>query len=225
MGFKGCYLSTAPQQEDQMPPDACTYIAASPALPGAEDDRLTDWGAFGRSGGGSRGRLVSDWRGSPPEGPAEGLKQHLAGRDGCKLELESELQNSHFRRDGVRGGEPFAEGADTGVAAEWALSNKTKNRLAHAYNGNTSNNKVLDDAKTKLQQPQSPSEDEPPPEPFAFENLPADRGDPLWVQIAAIYGLSLPQVSALKNARCPVLSSSPAGQPICSGVQLCAYSW
>uniref|UniRef100_A0A0G4F4B9 Uncharacterized protein n=1 Tax=Chromera velia CCMP2878 TaxID=1169474 RepID=A0A0G4F4B9_9ALVE len=47
--------------------------------------------------------------------------------------------HGHFRRDGVRGGEPFEErhgGADTGVAAEWTLSNKTKNRLAHAYHGN-----------------------------------------------------------------------------------------
>jgi len=37
----------------------------------------------------------------------------------------------------VQGGEPFKEGLKIGISAEWALSNKTKNRIAHAYNGNT----------------------------------------------------------------------------------------
>eukprot|EP00820_Chromera_velia_P007395 Cvel_19689.t1-p1 / transcript=Cvel_19689.t1 / gene=Cvel_19689 / organism=Chromera_velia_CCMP2878 / gene_product=hypothetical protein / transcript_product=hypothetical protein / location=Cvel_scaffold1718:1-6612(-) / protein_length=668 / sequence_SO=supercontig / SO=protein_coding / is_pseudo=false len=178
MGSKDCIPFAALRKEPQAPSDANLDICASPA--GAED-RLAEGrggGALGRSGG-SRGRLVSDWRGSPPRGPAQGLKQRLAGRDGCKLDLRSEVENAHFC-DGVRGGEPFEDpgvaagleqrlgrrdgcdarlaselqnaplcrfhvrgggplenGGDTGVAAEWALSNKTKNRLAHAYHGNT----------------------------------------------------------------------------------------
>jgi len=45
---------------------------------------------------------------------------------------------------------------DPGVAAEWALSNKTKNRLVHAYNGNTSMEEFLgklsDETRKNLQE-------------------------------------------------------------------------
>uniref|UniRef100_A0A0G4HVY8 Uncharacterized protein n=1 Tax=Chromera velia CCMP2878 TaxID=1169474 RepID=A0A0G4HVY8_9ALVE len=92
--------------------------------------------------GGGPGRRHSGgaggcWRGVEPAGHAQalgpGLEQLLGGRDGCAANLALDLQNAHFR-DGVRGGEPFE---DTSVVAEWALSKKTKNRLAHAYNGNS----------------------------------------------------------------------------------------
>ena len=35
---------------------------------------------------------------------------------------------------------------------------------------------------------------------FPFGDLPHDRSDPLWTEIRREYGLSLPEVSALKNA-------------------------
>ena len=37
---------------------------------------------------------------------------------------------------------------------------------------------------------------------FPFDDLPSDRNDPLWNTIQTQAGLSLPQLSALKNARC-----------------------
>uniref|UniRef100_A0A0G4FR43 Uncharacterized protein n=1 Tax=Chromera velia CCMP2878 TaxID=1169474 RepID=A0A0G4FR43_9ALVE len=43
-----------------------------------------------------------------------GLKQPLAGAGGCKLDLRSDLEKAHFRRDDVQEGEPFE---DTGVTA------------------------------------------------------------------------------------------------------------
>uniref|UniRef100_A0A0K6S9W7 Uncharacterized protein n=1 Tax=Chromera velia CCMP2878 TaxID=1169474 RepID=A0A0K6S9W7_9ALVE len=71
-----------------------------------------------------------------------GLEQRLAGSNGRELDPRSELENAHFRDGpGVRRGEPFAESVESaveiGTVADWALSNKTKNRLAHAYYGNT----------------------------------------------------------------------------------------
>ena len=47
----------------------------------------------------------------------------------------------------------------------------------------------LESAKGKLEQ-----------NGFPFEDLPHDRSDPLWTRIEEKYGLSLPEVSALKNA-------------------------
>uniref|UniRef100_A0A0K6S988 Uncharacterized protein n=1 Tax=Chromera velia CCMP2878 TaxID=1169474 RepID=A0A0K6S988_9ALVE len=111
-------------------------------------------GPHGCRGGGDTGRGnfwgAGRWRrGVEPARPSRGLEQRLSGRDGCDANLASELQNAHFR-DGVRGGEPFE---DTGVVAEWALSNKTKNRLAHAYNGNTAvagGQTQIDEVKRKI---------------------------------------------------------------------------
>uniref|UniRef100_A0A0G4F562 Uncharacterized protein n=1 Tax=Chromera velia CCMP2878 TaxID=1169474 RepID=A0A0G4F562_9ALVE len=103
-------------------------------------------GPHGRPGGGGPGRGLFGGAGGGRRGvetarPPRGLEQLRGGRDGCDANRASKLQNTQFR-DVVRGGEPFEEprhgGADTDVAAEWALSNKTKNRLAHAYHGNTS---------------------------------------------------------------------------------------
>uniref|UniRef100_A0A0G4FKX3 Uncharacterized protein n=1 Tax=Chromera velia CCMP2878 TaxID=1169474 RepID=A0A0G4FKX3_9ALVE len=75
--------------------------------------------------------------GEPFEDP--GVATGLEGRrGGCDARLASELQNAPLCRFRVRRGEPFEKGGDIGVAAEWALSNKTKNRIAHAYYGNTS---------------------------------------------------------------------------------------
>ena len=39
-------------------------------------------------------------------------------------------------------------------------------------------------------------------QPFQFENLPSDRNDEIWSRIEIIYGLSLEELSALKNSRC-----------------------
>uniref|UniRef100_A0A0K6S6F5 Protein kinase domain-containing protein n=1 Tax=Chromera velia CCMP2878 TaxID=1169474 RepID=A0A0K6S6F5_9ALVE len=80
-------------------------------------------------------------------------------------------------------------------AAEWTLSNKMKNRLAHAYNGNSTS---LEQAKRKL------GDGNPP---FPFDDLPTDRNDNLWSQIQEKYKLTLPELSALKNERCPAPSS------------------
>jgi hypothetical protein len=38
--------------------------------------------------------------------------------------------------------------------------------------------------------------------PFSFDSLPLDRNDSIWDRIEAKYGLSLPELSALKNSRC-----------------------
>eukprot|EP00820_Chromera_velia_P002176 Cvel_15760.t1-p1 / transcript=Cvel_15760.t1 / gene=Cvel_15760 / organism=Chromera_velia_CCMP2878 / gene_product=hypothetical protein / transcript_product=hypothetical protein / location=Cvel_scaffold1180:45627-54452(+) / protein_length=643 / sequence_SO=supercontig / SO=protein_coding / is_pseudo=false len=71
--------------------------------------------------GGGPGRRHSEvaggcWRGVKPAGHAQGLEQHLGGRDRCDANLASEFQNAHFC-DGVRGGKPLKKDSDTGVAA------------------------------------------------------------------------------------------------------------
>ena len=40
------------------------------------------------------------------------------------------------------------------------------------------------------------------PPPFPFDDLPVRDDPPLWTEIMNTYGLSLPELSALKNARC-----------------------
>uniref|UniRef100_A0A0G4H2F5 Uncharacterized protein n=1 Tax=Chromera velia CCMP2878 TaxID=1169474 RepID=A0A0G4H2F5_9ALVE len=77
--------------------------------------------------------------GEPAEDPgvAACLEERLGRCDGCDARVASELQNAPLCRFRVRGGEPLEKGRDTGVAAEWALSNKTKNRVAHSYYGNS----------------------------------------------------------------------------------------
>lgn len=42
---------------------------------------------------------------------------------------------------------------------------------------------------------------------FPFDDLPNDRNDNLWTNISETYALSLPQLSALKNARCAPIST------------------
>ena len=43
-----------------------------------------------------------------------------------------------------------------------------------------------------------------------FEDLPADRNDSLWNKIEERAGLTLGQLSALKNARCPAAGTAGA---------------
>jgi hypothetical protein len=38
--------------------------------------------------------------------------------------------------------------------------------------------------------------------PFNFDSLPLDRNDSIWDRIETKYGLTLPELSALKNAKC-----------------------
>jgi hypothetical protein len=38
--------------------------------------------------------------------------------------------------------------------------------------------------------------------PFNVDSLPLDRNDSIWADIRKEYGLTLPELSALKNARC-----------------------
>ena len=52
----------------------------------------------------------------------------------------------------------------------------------------------LDEIKRKL------SQGDPP---FHFNDLPDERNDNIWHEIWRAYGLTLPELSALKNARCP----------------------
>ena len=52
-------------------------------------------------------------------------------------------------------------------------------------------------AKIKISNPNAPLQ------PFQFENLPTDRNASLWTRIETTYGLSLEELSALQNARCP----------------------
>ena len=42
----------------------------------------------------------------------------------------------------------------------------------------------------------------PPIPPMDFFDLPAERYDNLWETIQTAYGLSIPELSAIKNARC-----------------------
>jgi hypothetical protein len=51
-------------------------------------------------------------------------------------------------------------------------------------------------ARNKISNPIAPLQS------FSFENLPIDRNDTLWAEIRTSYGLSLEELSALKNARC-----------------------
>ena len=56
---------------------------------------------------------------------------------------------------------------------------------------------ALGSAKEKLEQKH-----------FFFNDLPNDRSDPLWVDIKEEYGLTTPEVSALKNAIAGTTSKS-----------------
>uniref|UniRef100_A0A0G4HXD6 Uncharacterized protein n=1 Tax=Chromera velia CCMP2878 TaxID=1169474 RepID=A0A0G4HXD6_9ALVE len=85
-----------------------------------------------RAGAGCRARVGC--RARPRiDTTSTGLEQRLGGRDDCDANRASKLENAHYR-DAVRGGEPFED--TSFVAAEWALSNRARNRLAHAYHGN-----------------------------------------------------------------------------------------
>uniref|UniRef100_A0A0G4GE18 Uncharacterized protein n=1 Tax=Chromera velia CCMP2878 TaxID=1169474 RepID=A0A0G4GE18_9ALVE len=70
---------------------------------------------------------------TPPKGPTTGLWGLPGEGDGCNESLGPQLQNARCRVQGI----DLPKKAETGITAEWALSNKTKNRLTHAYNGNS----------------------------------------------------------------------------------------
>eukprot|EP00820_Chromera_velia_P005766 Cvel_18524.t1-p1 / transcript=Cvel_18524.t1 / gene=Cvel_18524 / organism=Chromera_velia_CCMP2878 / gene_product=hypothetical protein / transcript_product=hypothetical protein / location=Cvel_scaffold1539:40134-44519(+) / protein_length=188 / sequence_SO=supercontig / SO=protein_coding / is_pseudo=false len=80
----------------------------------------------------------------------------------------------------------------------WALSGKTRNRLAHVYNGNTTN---FQSAEEKLRR-MNPN--------YVLDDLPGIREDPLWSQFASGADLNIFELSALKNERCREAESSRA---------------
>jgi len=66
---------------------------------------------------------------------------------------------------------------------------------------------ALDEAKRKL------SQGDPP---FHYNDLPDERNDVIWSEIMRMYSLTLPELSALKNARCLVvgMGSPQRGQSV-----------
>mmetsp|Transcript_39157 Transcript_39157/g.77019 ORF Transcript_39157/g.77019 Transcript_39157/m.77019 type:complete len:410 (+) Transcript_39157:391-1620(+) len=84
---------------------------------------------------------------TPPKGPTTGLWRLRGEGDGCTYRsLGPQLQNARCRVEGI----DQPKKAEAGIAAEWALSNKTKNRLAHVYNGNGTNIERLEQQIEKV---------------------------------------------------------------------------
>jgi len=84
---------------------------------------------------------------TPPKGPTTGLWRLRGEGDGCTYRsLGPQLQNARCRVEGI----DQPKKAEAGIAAEWALSNKTKNRLAHAYHGNGTNIERLEQQIEKV---------------------------------------------------------------------------